>query len=133
MPSQRDMKITTWNARGLNAPCKKRLVKLNLKSFDSDIILIQETKLNKDDAIKLDKMLGLWSSLFQEYVGASGGLGIFWNPRKVSLCCLYQCHNWISASIKSLKSDLQFILINVYGPINYGDKKKFGMRLVGSS
>ena len=57
-------------------------------------------------------------------MGASGGLGIFWNARKVSLCCLYQCHNWISASIKSLKSDLQFILINVYGPISYGEKKQ---------
>ena len=55
------MKKTTWNARGLNAPSKKRLVKQNLKSFDSDIVIIQETKLNNDGAIKLDKMLGLSS------------------------------------------------------------------------
>ena len=58
------MKITTWNARGLNAPRKKRLLKHNLKIFESDIILVQEEKLNKVEGMKLDKMLGLWGSIF---------------------------------------------------------------------
>lgn len=43
------MKITTWNVRGLNAPNKKRILKLNINSFESDIILLQETKLNKTE------------------------------------------------------------------------------------
>ena len=106
MPSQRDMKITTWNARGLNSPSRKRLLKQNLKSFESDIIIVQETKLSKDEALKLDKILGIWGSFFQESAGVSGGLGVLWNPKKVSLSCLYQCSNWISASVKSLKSNL---------------------------
>ena len=58
------MRITTWNARGLNAPSKKRLIKQYLKSFNSEIILIQEKNLNKSEGAKLNKSLGLWDSVF---------------------------------------------------------------------
>ena len=60
------MKISSWNARGLNAPSKKRLIKQNLKTFNSEIILIQETKLNKNEGLKLNKVLGFWDSFFLE-------------------------------------------------------------------
>lgn len=53
------MTITTWNARGLNNPSKKCLLKRNLTLFDSDITLLQETKLNKE-GIKLSQKLGKW-------------------------------------------------------------------------
>ena len=75
-------------------------------------------------------MLGIWGSFFQESVGASGGLGVFWNPKKVLLSCLNHFPNCISSSVKSLKSNLQFILINVYGPISYMDKKMSRLKLV---
>ena len=106
MPSQRGMNITTWNARGLNAHSKKRLVKHNLKSLELDIIIIQETKLSTNEAIKLDKMLGIWDSFFQESAGVSRGLGVIRNPRKVSLSYLNCSSNWISTSVNNLKSNL---------------------------
>lgn len=117
------MRITSWNARGLNAPRKRRLFKQHLKSFNSEIISIQETKLNKAKGDKFNKMLGLWDSIFIEAKGASGGLGIIWNPKKVTLTYLVNNNNWLCASIQSLKSDTQFILINVYGPNNIIGKK----------
>lgn len=58
MPSNGVMKITTWNVRGLNAPNKKRILKQNIIFFESDIILLQETKLNKLEGINLGKKLG---------------------------------------------------------------------------
>ena len=67
------MKITTWNARGLNAPIKKFLLKHNLKQFDSKIIMLQETKLNKEEGIKLGKKLGSWNINLHESRGASRG------------------------------------------------------------
>lgn len=70
------MRITTWNARGLNAPSKKRILKHNLKNFESDIILIQETKLNKSESSSLGRSIGNWSLIRQEASGASGGLGV---------------------------------------------------------
>ena len=117
------MRITSWNARGLNAPSKKRLFKQHLKSFNSEIILIQETKLNKVEGDKFNKMLGVWKSIFIEAIGASGGLGIVWNPRKVSLNYLVSKDNWLCANIQSLKSETKFVLINVYGPNNTLGKK----------
>ena len=112
------MRITSWNARGLNAPSKNRLFKQHLKSFNSEIILIQETKLNKVEGDKFNKMLGVWKSIFIEAIGASGGLGIVWNPRKVSLNYLVSKGNWLCVNIQSLKSETKFVLINVYGPNN---------------
>ena len=117
------MRITTWNARGLNAPSRKRLLKNNLKLFDSEIILIQETKLDKIEIPKIDKRLGLWNSSFQESIGASGGLGILWNPRKVDLNIISLNTNWMSGWVQSLKSDLKFIIINIYGPITNLSKR----------
>lgn len=69
-------------------------------------------------------MLGLWNSIFEESLGASGGLGLFWNPRMVSIDLLNISNNWISGSVQSMKSDLKFILINVYGPISNLEKKE---------
>ena len=56
------MKLKTWNARGLNAPSNKRLLKLNLTLFDTDILLLQETKLNKEEGQKLGQKLGKWKA-----------------------------------------------------------------------
>lgn len=117
------MKVTSWNARGLNAPNKRRLLKQHLKKINSEIILIQETKLNRIEGDKISKTLGLWDSIFTEAIGASGGLGIIWNPKKFSLTYLGNNHNWLCANIQSLKSDSKFIIFNVYGPINIVKKK----------
>ena len=54
---------------------------------------------------------------------ASGGLGILWDPRKVSINILNSSNNWISGKVQSLKSDLNFMIINVYGPVNNTSKK----------
>ena len=56
------MKIMTWIARGLNATSKKCLLKENLKHFESKIIMLQETKLNKEEGCKFEKKLGNWNS-----------------------------------------------------------------------
>ena len=102
------MKITTWNARGLNAPSKKRLLKHNLKQFKSEIVMIQETKL-KEEGIKLEKILGNWNVNLLESRGASGGLGMIQNPRKVSLNVIHSNNSWMSSIIKSIKNELTTI------------------------
>lgn len=110
------MKITSWNARGLNAPSKKRLLKQNLTAFQSEITIIQETKLDMTESNKLGLKLNQWQSEFMESLGASGGLGIIWNPQKVNLSIINKASNWMSCSVSSLKNQVSFILINIYGP-----------------
>lgn len=60
---------------GLNAPNKKRLLKHKLSLFEYGIILIQETKLNKEKE-ELRRKLGFWKTELVESTGASGGIGI---------------------------------------------------------
>lgn len=118
------MKITTWNVRGLNAPNKKRILKLNIKAFESDIILLQETKLNKIEGSNFKKRLGNWGSIFAESRGASGGLAVLWNKKKVSINIININNNWLCSMVKSIHSDLKFILCNIYGPVYTGEKSK---------
>lgn len=74
------MKLTLWN---VNAPKKQHLLKCNLSFFESDIILIQENKLNKKKGNKLKKRMELWKAEKVEYAGASWGLAISSGLRKV--------------------------------------------------
>ena len=63
----------------------------------------------------------------QEYIGASGGLGLIWDHRKVTLDILSTNNNWINGTINRLKSNLELILINVYGPTrNIENKMSLG-------
>ena len=117
------MKLTTWNARGLNAPSKKRLLKHNLKYFNSDVIVIQESKLNSLEIDKFSRMFGVWCFTFHESLGAFGGSGILWDPRKVNIKILNCSNNQISGNIQSLKSDHNFTVINVYSPVNNTNKQ----------
>lgn len=59
----------------------------------------------------------------KESTGASKGLGVIWNHRKVALDILSLNNNWISSKVQSLKSNLSFILINVYGPTSSLEKR----------
>lgn len=118
------MRITTQNAQGLNVPSKKCLLKNNLKQFESEVIILQEIKLNRDEGIKLEMKLGSWNTNFHDARGASRGLGMIWNPRKVNLNILNSNNSQMSSRIKSLKSNLQLILINIYGPTHNIDKKQ---------
>ena len=76
--------------------------------------MLQETKLNKDEDPRLEKKLRSWNFHLQESRGALGGLGIIWNLRKVILNIIKSRHSWISSKIKAIKSNLQYILINIY-------------------
>lgn len=117
------MKITTWNARGLNAPRKKCILKQNLKHFESEIIILQETKLNKEECIKLEKKIGSWNFYLHESRGALGGLGMIWNPRKVILNILISNQSWLCSRVNRIKTNLQFLLININSPTSNSDKK----------
>ena len=100
------MKITSWNARGLNAPSKKRLLCQNLKAFESDIIMLQETKLNKDEYEKFNKKIDLWKTTLVESNGASRGLDVLWDLRKINLTDIRNGNNWICAKVSSVNSNM---------------------------
>ncbi|XP_059067799.1 uncharacterized protein LOC131858542 [Cryptomeria japonica] len=118
------MRITTWNVRGLSAPDKSRLVKRALIRLLSEIIMLQETKLNMDKASKSILSCKNWDGFFQEANGFVGGLAILWDPDKVSIKLIQKSENWIFCWVKFLIEDVEFPLCNVYGPTKTEDKLK---------
>lgn len=83
MPSQGEMKIITWNVRGLNTPNMERLIKSNLTTLNSDIVMIQETKLREEDWSNYNMKLGIWKVEYIPVEGTIRGLAILWDPRRV--------------------------------------------------
>lgn len=78
------MKIISWNVRVLNALKKQRLVLCCMKASKLEVVLLQETKVNKEKILSFTNKLGYWEVDFFEAMGSAGGLAILWNPRKVS-------------------------------------------------
>lgn len=74
------MKIITWNVRGCNALDKRRLIKRGFYQFRPDVVFLQETKMNKEEASLFMRSWKQWTGAFVDSEGASRGLGILWNP-----------------------------------------------------
>ena len=58
---------------------------------------------------------------------------MIWNPRKVTLDILSSNNSWLSNRVSSIKTNLHFILVNIYGPTTNHAKYKYWMKLVLSS
>ncbi|GLJ44304.1 hypothetical protein SUGI_0927260 [Cryptomeria japonica] len=56
--------------------------------------------------------------------GASGGLSIIYDPCCILFSFIESHNNWMSGRVTSLKNNLDFVIINVYGPILNEDKQR---------
>lgn len=70
------MRIISWNARGLNAPNKRCLIKSQMDLVKCDIFMFQETKLSKESANLVFSSWRKWEFLSSLACGASGGLAL---------------------------------------------------------
>ncbi|GLJ43038.1 hypothetical protein SUGI_0893330 [Cryptomeria japonica] len=118
------MKVVSWNVRGLNALNKLRLVKRGLSSFSPELALLQETKLGNKNLVSFGKRLGFRQITGAPTNGASRGLAIIWDPRSILFSFMESHNNWMSERVTSLKNNLDFVIINLYGPILNEDKKR---------
>ncbi|GLJ46152.1 hypothetical protein SUGI_0972290 [Cryptomeria japonica] len=64
-----------------------------------------------------------WQMEVVESIGALGGLGIMWKKNSVAFTCHTKMQNWMVGKVRALSLNLEFIIINVYGPIPT-DKKR---------
>lgn len=86
--------------------------------------MIQESKLSKDELEIFDKKLGIRILEGSFAKGASGGIGLIWDPRLVAFNLLSKSPNWMCGRVNNIKSNINFVLFNIYGPIQNKDKKK---------
>ncbi|XP_057837189.2 uncharacterized protein LOC131047335 [Cryptomeria japonica] len=116
------MKITSWNVRGLSAPDKRCLVKRSLTKLESDMILLQETKLSGEKVYDFIKYCYKWEDLFQDARGASGGLGILWNSEAFEVVPIASNEFWMACNIRCKSGGIGFPLFNIYGSIKIDEK-----------
>eukprot|EP00253_Pinus_taeda_P003795 PITA_03795 len=103
----------------------KEEAKRNLIRIEApDIFLIQETKMEDSDFLQTSKKL--WSKSKAKVVsarGAFGGLGTLWNDSKFSLVSETSNTHWLLLKMQHLVTKESFCLLNVYVPVNAGEKK----------
>jgi exonuclease III len=120
------MKTITWNIRGLNGRSKQRILRECIKTENPDILLLQETKCAGREAENIFR--SSWRDgdfLFQDSVGASGGLAILWNPQTVSMHHPFSTKGTLTAHFKVVASTKEGAITNVYGPQSIQDKESF--------
>ena len=113
------MKIISWNVNGLGNPVKRRKIKEVIVKVDPDIVLLQESKLEKVDGFLIRS---IWNSRFKEWdfipsSGSSGGLVIGWDTRIASkVDDLKGCYSL--SVLLNIKGKSCWWVTNVYGPTN---------------
>ncbi|XP_059076457.1 uncharacterized protein LOC131875799 [Cryptomeria japonica] len=116
------MRITSWNVRGLTTPDKRCLVKRYLSKLESEMILLQETKLSGHKVAEFIRYYNKWEGLFQDARGTAGGLGILWNSEVFEVTPLESSEFRMACNIVYKLGGFGFPLFNVYGPIKRDDK-----------
>lgn len=111
------MQILSWNIRGLGSRLKKRFASKIIRSKKPDIILFQESKLEK---LERGTAIRIWGDAEMDYViaeseGASGGLITMWNKKSFRAQHLLARKNFIIVK-GTLLGNFECILINVYAP-----------------
>jgi hypothetical protein len=86
-PNQKlNMKIFSWNIRGLNVASKHRILRKKLNQVNADLVMLQETKCDsRNMELIARKIWKLCDLLCSEADGASGGLALLWNPKKIKV------------------------------------------------
>ena len=118
------MQINSWNYRGLGNLAKAEAVKYLLKTYPSDILLLQETKIEEDSLLFLSK--SKWKKNVGLAVSArasSGGLATIWLEDIFHLKNSFRTQHWIYTELQRMPNNLIISLFNLYVPVYYVEKK----------
>lgn len=119
------MKLASWNCRGLGNPSKIEAVKDLLKTEPSEILMLQETKLEGQALLEISK--SKWNKKAGKAVsarGTSGGLATLWSEELFHLNNFQATQHWIFTELKHKASKLTISLFNLYVPVSYSEKRE---------
>jgi exonuclease III len=111
------MKILSWNIRGLNGKIKHHILKKNIDKEQPTIIMLQETKCNRNLVSSISSKLWKGShAIAIETQRVVGDLVIISNPIEISLTTYLSTPRTIFAHFHLIGSIATSILTNLYGP-----------------
>ena len=119
------MQVTSWNYKGLGNPIKAKVVKDLMKMASSEILLLQETKIEEEALLLLSK--SKWNLNVGKAVSARvsfGGLATLWSEDKFQLNRWFATQHWIFTDLYHYSSKISLALFNLYVPVNYSEKRE---------
>ena len=113
-----NLKILTWNVRGLNDPDKRLHIKNLLKDWHANIICLQETKM---ELITTRIVRSLWRYKHVDWMflgsnGASGGILLMWDRRLVEKLEDAVGYFFVPCKFKNVEDHKVWMFTRVYGP-----------------
>lgn len=124
---QSNHNILVWNARGLNAQCRRDGLRGVVESCNASVVCVQESKLDVISSFDMNAMLGTRFSSF-EYLpslGTSGGILIACRTPVVSCSLVHRGVYSISVMLSFEQQPDAWCLTGVYGPQADADKVEF--------
>jgi exonuclease III len=124
-PQQQVMKIVSWNCRGLGNPTKIEAVKDLMKVEPTDILMLQETKIEGEALLEINK--NKWQKNTGKAIsarGSSGGIATLWKAEQFSLVNSYNTQHWSLIELKHIASKLTIALFNLYVLTLHSEKKE---------
>jgi exonuclease III len=119
MTKQFKFKVATLNVKGLNNQQKQRNTLTLLKSYNLDLIMIQETNLNNENTQNFLKNQWMFDSIWTNKTAIlAGNKDIIFKNIELDLN-----NRVISTNFKF--KDLTFQVTNIYAPPSQSDRKLF--------
>lgn len=121
-----EMKVVSWNAKGLGGLEKRREVRQLVNEKRPYVMCIQETKLMVIDGALCASLWGDPNHDFsyQPTVGASGRLITMWDTSEVEVWSSFTQGHVFQIHGKFIKTNDEFYLFNVYAPCDGRAKKE---------
>ena len=125
-----EIKILSWNVRGLNDREKRRMAKLVARSQKADLVCFLETTV-QEMSLKVVKSLGVGRSMDwgADARGASRGILIFQDNKILELLELKRSGFTISGRFRNVEDGFVWVITGVYGPMPSREKKEFWKEL----
>jgi exonuclease III len=113
-----NLKIVSWNVRGLNDKDKRLRMRHLIKLWKADVICLQETKMAEFSRRVIQSLWGNqhvdWTSLGSN--GAAGGILLMWDRRMVEKVEEVAGNYSLSCKFRSVFDQFEWIFTGVYGP-----------------
>ena len=103
---------------------KAEAIKDLLRMEPSDILLLQETKIEEDALLSLSRTK--WKKNSGKAISArdtSGGLATLWSEDMFQLKSSFATQHWIYTDLLHLPSKTYLALFNLYVPVSFLEKK----------
>lgn len=127
-----NLKLLSWNCRGLNNSVTKRNLQGLLLKAKPHILLLQETKCETEEELGKSSIWnhGDYGWLTSPSVGKSGGLIITWDESQLLIVNSTINRNWIWARWRIGEGVQSFVIaLTSTGHMNWIKKGKFGETL----